>query len=102
MHTRATAVEIVDRLEAEYERSVSHLRVDLQAFLSRRTPPDPACRAGGVYAYPLLRVDYAGGGPASRLSRSFGRFSHVGSYAVSITRPALFRDYLVDQLTLLL
>jgi AMP nucleosidase len=102
MDAHATAVEIVDRLEMEFERSVSHLRSDLRAFLSGRTTPDPACRAAGAYAYPLLRVDYPGGGPAKRLSRSFARFSHVGSYAVSVTRPALFRDYLVEQLTLLL
>ncbi|HEY1926319.1 MAG TPA: AMP nucleosidase [Caulobacteraceae bacterium] len=96
------ATQIVDRLEAEYERSVSRLRADLKAFLSDRAPPDPSARADGAYAYPLLRLSYAGDGPTPRLSRSFARFSHPGSYAVTITRPALFRDYLIDQLALLL
>jgi AMP nucleosidase len=102
MNALDAATQIVDRLEVEYERSVSRLRADLKAFLSERVPPDPSARSDGAYAYPLLRLSYAWGGPAPRVSRSFARFSHSGSYAVTITRPALFRDYLIDQLTLLL
>jgi AMP nucleosidase len=99
--TRAAA-EIVDRLEAEYETSVAALRANLKAFLATRVAPDPAIRAAGAYVYPAVRVTYVAKGPAPRLPRAFARFSQGGVYTSTITRPAMFRAYLTEQLSLLL
>jgi AMP nucleosidase len=100
-HAKA-ATEIVDRLEAEYQKSVSNLRNDLKTFLATRSAPDPAIRASGSYAYPALRLTYVAKGPAPRLPRAFARFAQGGVYATTITRPEMFRGYLTAQLALLL
>ena len=102
MSARSQAVAIVDQLDAEYRRSVQNLKDALHAFLATRTPPDPAIRAGGAWVYPALRLTYAAKGPGPRLPRAFARFSQSGVYRSTITRPDLFRDYLIEQLSLLL
>ena len=60
--------------------------------------PKPARRKAGAFAYPELRVLNRGGGPRRPTTRAFARLNQPGIYAASIARPALFRDYLVDQL----
>jgi len=102
MSSTAAATAIVDRLQSEYLVSVTRLRADLHAYIADRAPPDPAARAARAYAYPTLRLRYDGRDPEPRLSRSFARFSHGGAYESTITRPDLFRDYLIDQLGMLI
>jgi AMP nucleosidase len=102
MGASITAEAIVERLAAEYRRSVEALRGDLRAFAARRQGPDPAARAAGAYAYPSLRLTYAGKDIAPSLPRSFARFSQPGVYETTVTRPDLFRAYLIEQLSLLL
>jgi AMP nucleosidase len=102
MPASATAAQLVDALENEYRRSVEALRAALAAFLTTGRPPDPALRAGGAYVYPALRLSHTASGPAPRLSRAFARFSQGGVYSATFTRPDLFRDYLTEQLSLLL
>ncbi len=96
------AIALVDRLQAEYDRSVAQLRTDLRAYLSDHTPPDPIARAAGAYAYPELRLSYVAKGPSPRLPRSYARFSQGGTYKTTVTRPDLFRSYLIEQLSLIL
>ena len=93
---------IVDRLQVLYEESVQALKAALRAYLETGARPSIEDRARGVFAYPELRVVYAPD-PAqpmqtSRGARAYGRLSEPGLYAVSITRPAFFRDYLIEQL----
>ncbi|MGN6057142.1 MAG: AMP nucleosidase [Sphingomicrobium sp.] len=92
------AGDIVDQLAIIYDDSVANLRRALAAYVEDRTPPDPAERKKGSFAYPELRIDYRGPPPRSAPARAFARLSQPGAYATSIARPALFRDYLVDQL----
>jgi AMP nucleosidase len=92
---------IVDRLEEEYRRSVDALRSALKSFLAGGPPPDPAVRAAGAYVYPELRLTWPPGGSYPRISRAFARIALPGRYSVTVTRPDLFRDYLVEQLSLL-
>jgi len=92
---------ILDDLEARHARACAHLREALAAFMADGTRPDPAARADGLFAYPELRMTYAPETPARRVSRAYARVSEGGAYAVSITRPALFRAYLSEQLDLL-
>ena len=98
--THATAV--VDQLDAHYRRAANQLRTDLQAFLNDKTAPDPAIRASGAYTYPALQISYVAKGPAPRLPRAYARFSQGGTYVTTVTRPDLFRAYLIEQLALIL
>lgn len=97
-----SAREIVARLEAEYSRSVEALRRDLRAYCDRGEGPDPEQRRNLAYAYPELIIRHGGGGAPSSPTRAFARFNQPGTYASTITRPDLFRDYLTEQLGLLL
>ena len=89
---------VVDQLAAIYDESVANLRQALARYIDDRTAPDARARKKGLFAYPELRVDYGGKLPASAPSRAFARLNQPGTYATSIARPELFRDYLVDQL----
>lgn len=96
-----TARAIVDELERLYAASVARLQAALAAFIDRREMPLPASRSDGSFAYPEIRLRFAGGEAAAAPLRSFGRLVTPGDYRISVTRPALFADYLVEQLTLL-
>jgi AMP nucleosidase len=89
---------VVDQLAAIYEESVANLREALSTYVRDGTAPNLRARAKGCFAYPELRVDYAGKLPRPQLARAFARLNQPGTYASSIARPALFREYLVDQL----
>ena len=88
----------VDQLTAIYDESVANLREALAAYVRDGTAPTDKARAKGLFAYPELRIDYAGKAPRPQLARAFARLNQPGTYASSIARPALFRDYLDDQL----
>ncbi len=94
------AAGIVDRLETEYRASVTALRAALKSYLAGGPPPTPAERAG-AYVYPELRLTWPSGRPYPRISRAFARIALPGTYAITVTRPELFRDYLIEQLSLL-
>ncbi|HSV03011.1 MAG TPA: AMP nucleosidase [Phenylobacterium sp.] len=97
----STAAGITDRLEAEYRRSVEALRIALRAFLAEGTPPDPKLRAEAAFSYPELRLHWPAGRAYPRIGRAFARIGLPGHYSVTVTRPDLFRDYLVEQLSLI-
>jgi len=89
---------VVDQLSSIYDDSVRNLREALTAYVRDRTTPGREARAEGCFAYPELRIDYPGKLPRPALSRAFARLNQPGTYATSIARPDLFRDYLVEQL----
>ncbi len=93
---------IVDELETLYASAVSALTDALDRFLREGQPPDGETRSAGAFCYPELVVRYDPDGPPPPISRAFGKMSEAGVYASTITRPAFFRDYLVEQLTPLL
>ena len=88
----------VDQLCSIYDQSVANLREALAAYCEQGMHPDPALRAEGCFAYPELRVSYSGEQTSGRLTRAFARLTQPGTYACSVARPALFRDYLETQL----
>ncbi|MDO9474915.1 MAG: AMP nucleosidase [Caulobacter sp.] len=96
------AAAIVERLIEEYDRSVSALRAALKAFLADGLRPDPADRLNGTYAYPELRLHWSGESGYPRISRAYARIGLPGHYATTVTRPAMFKDYLVEQLALMM
>jgi AMP nucleosidase len=92
----------VDQLCSIYDQSVANLREALAAYCEQGVRPDPKLRAEGCFAYPELRVSYSGHQTSARLTRAFARLTQPGTYACSVARPALFRDYLETQLAHLL
>ena len=101
-----TASQIVAELDQLYTAAVDRLQAALTAYLRDGTRPDPASRRDGSFAYPEIRVRYAerDGKPTAQAVplRSFGRLVTPGDYHISVTKPALFADYLTEQLTLLI
>ena len=96
-----TIDSVLDRLEELHSASVARLRKDVIAFGRDRSLPPAERRRDGSYAYPELRLRYSGGEQPASSGRAFGRLNTPGLYATTITRPALFRDYLRDQLELI-
>src|SRR5436190_2432063 len=98
MKRQFNAHAVVDELAAIYDESVANLRRALARYVEDRTTPDAKSRKKGVFAYPELLIDYGGKIPSPAPSRAFARLNQPGTYATSIARPELFRDYLIDQL----
>jgi AMP nucleosidase len=92
--TDATAA--VDRLTELYTQSIAFLRTQFTEAMAD-APPDTRIRA----FYPEVRVTTASYAQVdTRLS--FGHVATPGTYACTITRPDLFRNYLIQQIGLLL
>ena len=102
MSNQEKAIAVVERLNDEYERAVGALRDALRAYLENGTRPDPQARFDGSFAYPELRLTYDPEALPPKLARSYARVSRPGVYATTVTKPAQFKDYLVEQLTLLM
>jgi AMP nucleosidase len=102
MTSKTDAAGIVDRLEHEYRTSVEALRSALKEFLAGGPPPDPALRRSGAFTYPELRLNWPAGQPFPRIGRAYARIGTPGRYAITVTRPDLYRGYLEEQLSLLL
>jgi AMP nucleosidase len=96
------ASDIVAELERLYAASVDRLQGALSSFLAGGAPPSAEDRRSGAFAYPEIRLHFAGGPDRPAPIRSFGRLVTSGDYRISVTKPALFADYLVEQLTLLI
>jgi AMP nucleosidase len=93
--------DVIAELVRIYDEAVATLRSDIIAFARSGTPPPETRRGDSAWCYPQLRVHYAGRENNPDVTRSFGRLSRGGTYACTVTRPALFADYLAEQLELL-
>jgi AMP nucleosidase len=97
------AETIVAELERLYTASVERLKAALTRYLTDGTPPSPAARTNGAFAYPEIRLTFSPGEESRPAPlRSFGRLVSPGEYAISVTKPAMFGPYLIEQLTLLI
>ena len=96
------AAAIVAELDRLYRASVERLQSALTAYVESGATPDPEARRQGCFAYPEIRLRFAGASGRPAPFRSFGRLSTAGEYRISVTKPALFADYLAEQLTLLI
>ena len=86
----------VAQLIALYDGATSALRRALERYLDGGPPPDATERL--AFRYPELRVGYSPEGPLPRVRRATAKLQAAGSYATTITHPAVFRDYLTRQL----
>ncbi len=94
LFTDATAA--VDRLHLLYDEATAHL---ISHFREALIQGRPAQRIRAFYPEIRLVVE-SFGNVDSRLS--FGHVARPGSYSTSVTRPDLFRNYLIQQIGLLL
>ena len=98
-----TASDIVAELDRLYSASVARLQAALNAYLIDGTAPDPKSRRDGSFAYPEIRLTFRGNDDDRPTPmRSYGRLVTPGDYRISVTKPAIFADYLIEQLTLLM
>ncbi|MDR6951285.1 AMP nucleosidase [Ancylobacter sp. 3268] len=96
--TAATPEAAIDRLERLYSAAREALRHDLQRYFETGRAPDAEER--DRYRYPLLRVTYAPGrASTARVQRGYAKFAVPGIHQTTVTQPAEFRAYLLDQLT---
>ncbi len=96
------AAAIVAELDRLYRASVERLQRALTDYVLTGATPDVEARRGGCFAYPEIRLRFAGASGRPAPFRSFGRLSTPGEYRISVTKPALFAEYLAEQLTLLI
>src|SRR3569623_829417 len=96
------ASDIVAELDRLYRASVARLQAALTAYITDCIAPDPAMRHDGSFAYPEILLRYLGGETRPAPARAFGRLVTEGEYRISVTKPAIFADYLTEQLTLLI
>ncbi|MCK8455656.1 AMP nucleosidase [Sphingomonas faeni] len=96
------ASDLVADLDRLYRASVERLQAAMSAYIADGTTPDPASRTDGSFAYPEIRLTYKGGVDRPTPLRSFGRMVTPGEYKISVTKPAIFAEYLIEQLTLLI
>jgi AMP nucleosidase len=99
MEQPKSPAEAVDLLESLYARAVGALIEAVRRFAETGATPTPAQRE--LFRYPELRVTYLPTGPAPKLARAYGQLMWPGEYAVSITQPNYYRDFLIEQLTFL-
>ncbi|MEX1233675.1 MAG: AMP nucleosidase [Roseovarius sp.] len=94
--TFSEAVAAVDHLQALYDEAVDFLR---QGFASALTGPQPEHRVRAFY--PEVRLTTSSFAEIdTRLA--FGHVAAPGTHAATVTRPDLFRTYLIQQIGLLL
>ncbi|WP_295638646.1 AMP nucleosidase [Novosphingobium sp.] len=92
---------IIAALTQVHDAAIRTLRADIALFATEGTPPPQQRRHDGSYCYPELLIHHTGPDQNSPASRAFGRLNHFGTYACTVTRPALFADYLREQLGLI-
>lgn len=96
-----TAEAALDRLQTLYDDAVANLRRAVKTFLDTGERADAEARAKGLFSYPQLKISWFGERPANLETRAYARLSRPGVYSTTVTRPDLFRAYLLEQLTLL-
>ncbi|GAA6131344.1 AMP nucleosidase [Halopseudomonas sabulinigri] len=87
--------DAVDRLAALHQQATSALRHALKEYLQTRQHPEASRCA---YRYPELRLTYHCQGEVPSTVRAYAKVQVPGTYSVTVTQPAAFRRYLLDQL----
>jgi AMP nucleosidase len=96
IYTPKAAVGQLIRL---HEKATEALKAALDRFIKTQAPPDAGERRH--FRYPELRLTYREQTTPLALSRSYAKFESPGTYMTTITQPAHFAPYLMEQLTYL-
>ncbi len=92
---------LIAELKQQYFNTLQLLQADIAAYVRDGTIPPADRSLTRAWCYPELRISYAGERQQAETARAFGRLNSAGTYAVTVTRPDLFEDYLREQLDLL-
>jgi AMP nucleosidase len=92
-----TPNEAVDLLIRRYDEAVGALRGAVERFL--RNGERPSAEERARFCYPELRVVYHPVGAPPANARAYAKFAAAGVYTTTVTHPADFRGYLLEQLT---
>lgn len=92
----ATPEAAVDQLASLHARATGALSQALKRYLKDRTEPTADERQS--FRYPLLRVVYQSHGEVPSTTRAYAKLQMPGTYAVTVTQPAAFTKYLLEQL----
>ncbi len=92
----ASPQEAVDRLIDLHDAAIEAERGALDRFFSTGIGPTAAERS--EFRYPELRVTYRPTTATPRTQRAYAKFQGPGVYATTVTQPAAFRGYLLEQL----
>jgi AMP nucleosidase len=98
---KAKGHEIVAELDTLFKASVKRLRSAIDDYIRTGTAPPPEMRADGSFAYPEIHLYWSGDHDSTEPQRSYGKLAAAGHYATSVTKPALFADYLAEQIDIL-
>jgi AMP nucleosidase len=88
--------EAVDGLASLHATAVEALRLALDRFVGGGSPPSAEERAR--FRYPELRLIWDPRGRLPFTWRAWAKFQLPGVYATTLTQPAFFRRYLLEQL----
>jgi AMP nucleosidase len=99
LNTVTTAEQAVDLLIELYDAAIDAQRHALERFFSTHVAPSPEERA--QFRYPELRVSYRATTVPPVKQRAYAKFQGPGVYATTVTQPAFFRNYLLEQLNYL-
>lgn len=91
-----TAEQAVQQLAELHERATGALSQALKRYLKERIEPDAEQRA--LFRYPELRLTYTSNGEVPTTTRAYAKVQLPGTYTVTVTQPAAFRKYLLEQL----
>jgi len=94
--TAHTAEEAVDRLAALHLQATTALSQALKRYLKERIKPDAAQQR--QFRYPELRLTYLCQGEVPTTVRAYAKVQVPGTYSITVTHPAAFRKYLLEQL----
>ncbi len=90
----ADAAEAIELLTTLYDDAVAHIEAKFDAFAKGDREPFE----NPVYPYLGIEVDKVSGST----SLAFGKVSQPGIWGATITQPALFRRYLIEQINLVM
>ncbi|KQN08563.1 AMP nucleosidase [Sphingobium sp. Leaf26] len=99
--TQSIGNKAVAQLDQIYQTSIETLREAMRAYARDGSVPPPEAKTDRRYCYPELRIIYHGDSDAPPPGRSFARLSKPGRYVTTVTRPAMFAEYLAEQIDLL-
>jgi len=91
-----TPEEAVDRLAALHQEATGALSHALKRYLKERIRPDASEHC--LFRYPELRLTYLCQGEVPTTVRAYAKVQVPGTYAITVTQPAAFRKYLLEQL----
>ncbi|WP_277850631.1 AMP nucleosidase [Moellerella wisconsensis] len=92
---------VLDKLEQLYANAILALRNAIADYINQGTVPSASRRDNGLFSYPELCVYWDGKIENCEKTRAYARFVKPGLYSMTITKPALFRGYLSEQLSIL-